>query len=155
MDPASSKQANSVVKATRYYSLENDGLSKHWKGRVWMNPPYASDLIPPFIEKLVKGLQNGTGSGLGKQRDGSAMVSIHAVFSGVFSSGQSALLESSERNLIAFAGASSLVFWKESEDIRRSIQAFWESLLCWLTLYAHRGIRAKLTSERLCGATIA
>ncbi len=34
--------------AARMLSVEEDGLSSHWKGRVWLNPPYG-----PMAEKWV------------------------------------------------------------------------------------------------------
>lgn len=41
LDPcASSKNA----KAPRYFTKEDDGLSKEWFGRVWMNPPYGREI---------------------------------------------------------------------------------------------------------------
>ena len=41
LDPASSKEANKIVGARRYYTVEEDGLSLHWKAaRLWLNPPY-------------------------------------------------------------------------------------------------------------------
>lgn len=59
LDPASSKEANAIVKAKRYYTAEDDGLSKKWKGRVWMNPPYSSELIGQFSKKLCKHVVDG------------------------------------------------------------------------------------------------
>lgn len=52
LDPASSDKANETVKATKYYTLEDDGLTKEWKGRVWMNPPYAQPEILYFAAML-------------------------------------------------------------------------------------------------------
>ena len=54
LDPASSDIANQTVKATQYYTAEMDGLSLPWFGNVWINPPYSSDLIGRFIDKMLE-----------------------------------------------------------------------------------------------------
>jgi ParB family chromosome partitioning protein len=59
LDPASSDIAQERVRASVYYTKEDDGLTKAWAGRVWMNPPYAADLIVPFVEKLCHHFGNG------------------------------------------------------------------------------------------------
>lgn len=60
LDPASSEIANKmIVKAKRFYSEDNDGLSKKWRGRVWMNPPYSSELIGRFTAKLCEHIRSG------------------------------------------------------------------------------------------------
>jgi ParB family chromosome partitioning protein len=53
LDPASSEVAQRTVKAKRYYTRDDDGLKQEWKGRVWMNPPYAKDLCGQFVGKLL------------------------------------------------------------------------------------------------------
>lgn len=41
LDPASCELANKTVKATRYFSREDDGLNREWVAdRLWCNPPY-------------------------------------------------------------------------------------------------------------------
>jgi hypothetical protein len=58
LDPASCEEANRTVKATRYYSKEENGLLLPWYGCVWLNPPYGKvssgrSNLYNFIQKLV------------------------------------------------------------------------------------------------------
>lgn len=59
LDPASCEIANRTVGATAYYSAADNGLTKTWRGRVWMNPPYAQPLIGQFAEKLAASVRDG------------------------------------------------------------------------------------------------
>lgn len=52
LDPASNETANKIVKANQFYTLENSGLDQEWGGNVWMNPPYSTNEIRAFIDKL-------------------------------------------------------------------------------------------------------
>jgi len=54
LDPASSIIANERVKANKFYTQDEDGLSFDWYGNVWMNPPYSQPLIFQFISKIVE-----------------------------------------------------------------------------------------------------
>ena len=40
--------------AGKYYTKEDNGLTKEWRGNVWLNPPYSRKLVVKFIEKLAK-----------------------------------------------------------------------------------------------------
>jgi ParB family chromosome partitioning protein len=40
LDPASCPIAQHWVQAATYYTKENNGLKKHWFGKVFLNPPY-------------------------------------------------------------------------------------------------------------------
>lgn len=43
LDPASCALANSIVRATDYCSIEDDGLAHPWHGNVFLNPPGGKD----------------------------------------------------------------------------------------------------------------
>ena len=51
LDPASSKQAQTIVNATLYYDINVNGLTKEWKGNIWLNPPYSN--VKLFVDKLL------------------------------------------------------------------------------------------------------
>lgn len=36
------------------YNKNDDGLSKEWFGRVWLNPPYSRPLIERFVERMAE-----------------------------------------------------------------------------------------------------
>jgi phage N-6-adenine-methyltransferase len=59
LDPASSRRAQRTVKAEKFFTLDTDGLTKQWHGRVWMNPPYAQPAIGDFAEKLAAEFEAG------------------------------------------------------------------------------------------------
>lgn len=55
LDPASSQIAQRTVKATEYFTFKSEsdnGLTKPWHGRVWLNPPYSPKEIAAFVDKL-------------------------------------------------------------------------------------------------------
>jgi phage N-6-adenine-methyltransferase len=60
LDPASNDIAQRVVRAATYYTKEDNGLDKPWKGNVWLNPPYSQPLIGQFGERLVSEYMSGT-----------------------------------------------------------------------------------------------
>lgn len=53
LDPASNEQAQTRIKAAKYYTEEENGLAQEWNGNVWLNPPYAQPAISDFINKMV------------------------------------------------------------------------------------------------------
>lgn len=60
LDPASSHHANRYhVYAKTYYDKHIDGLSQPWRGKVWLNPPYARGIINQFVDKLILHWQAG------------------------------------------------------------------------------------------------
>ena len=52
-DPASTAQANEIIRADCFYTIEDDGLTKPWNGCVWLNPPYGQPEIAQFAEAVV------------------------------------------------------------------------------------------------------
>ena len=59
LDPASCPPELSAVPARRIYTVEDDGLSQPWEGRVWLNPPYSKPT--PWVHRF---LQHGHGIAL-------------------------------------------------------------------------------------------
>lgn len=53
LDPASSDYAQRTVKATQYYTEQDNGLEHEWRGRVFLNPPFRHPTIRYFAEKLL------------------------------------------------------------------------------------------------------
>jgi phage N-6-adenine-methyltransferase len=41
LDPASHEIPQRWIRAKKYYTVEDDGLSKSWYGKIWLNPPYS------------------------------------------------------------------------------------------------------------------
>jgi len=60
LDPASTPEANAVVKAGRFFTAEQNGMKQEWAGSVWMNPPFASNLVGRFAEKLIASIDANT-----------------------------------------------------------------------------------------------
>ena len=58
-DPASNPIANATVKASRFFTKDEDGLKQKWDGNVWMNPPYAQPLMSQFAEAISEKFESG------------------------------------------------------------------------------------------------
>src|SRR5262249_114414 len=54
LDPASSDKAQETVRAARYFTASDDGLRQQWRGRIWLNPPYAQPTTGHFVTKMVE-----------------------------------------------------------------------------------------------------
>ena len=59
LDPASCDEANKLVKATKIFTKEDDGLNRKWWGNVWMNPPYGRGGQDKWTSKIVKEYEDG------------------------------------------------------------------------------------------------
>ena len=58
LDPCSNSHEHPNVPAFTCYTKEDDGLSKRWTGRIFLNPPYG-DGIADWIDKLVDSYKVG------------------------------------------------------------------------------------------------
>jgi phage N-6-adenine-methyltransferase len=58
LDPASTPEANEIVKASKFYTKEEDGLTRPWFGNVWLNPPYGG-MAKEFVAKLIQEFEYG------------------------------------------------------------------------------------------------
>lgn len=53
LDPcASSRQAFRTARVM--WTKRDDGLSREWFGRVWLNPPFDPNLLPKFLSMMVE-----------------------------------------------------------------------------------------------------
>jgi phage N-6-adenine-methyltransferase len=59
LDPASSAAAQATVRAARFFTRDEDGLRHEWRGRIWLNPPYAQPDIVHFVDKLLAEVNAG------------------------------------------------------------------------------------------------
>ena len=57
LDPASSREANKVVRARSFFTVQSNGLKRQWRGRVFLNPPF--DDWPTWVTKLDRELASG------------------------------------------------------------------------------------------------
>ncbi len=61
LDPASDAEANQIVRATRFHTIDDNGLKQPWFGRVFLNPPGGKNdednaNVPAFWLKLLASL---------------------------------------------------------------------------------------------------
>jgi phage N-6-adenine-methyltransferase len=59
LDPTSNAFAQKSVAAKKFYTKADDGLSKNFFGRVFMNPPYSMPLVQQFTAKLADAYDAG------------------------------------------------------------------------------------------------
>ena len=53
LDPCQPVGGVKWIPALQYYTLEDDGLTSEWYGRVWLNPPYGKQ-TPQWLSKMHK-----------------------------------------------------------------------------------------------------
>lgn len=59
LDPFSCAKANEVVKASMYYTKDDDGFSKDWKGGVWCNHPFSRENNKRIANKAISEYHKG------------------------------------------------------------------------------------------------
>lgn len=69
LDPASCAKANKRIKAKQFFSVEDDGLTQPWRGRVFVNPPGGAIV-----------LRNGEKASLQNKANGDRLVENRAAF---------------------------------------------------------------------------
>jgi hypothetical protein len=57
LDPMSNPIANETIGAHRIFTKQDDGLTKRWLGRVWLNPPFS--LADFAVPKLIASYESG------------------------------------------------------------------------------------------------
>lgn len=59
LDPASTSVAQEIIQAKKFYTKDDDGLTKRWFGTVWLNPPYSYPLVELFTSHAIKQYEKG------------------------------------------------------------------------------------------------
>lgn len=55
LDPFSSEEANKVVRAKRFFTIQDNALKQKWKSKtVWMNPPYTRGIVDAAVSKFLQ-----------------------------------------------------------------------------------------------------
>lgn len=62
LDPCAAPEPRPWGTAQNYYIEEDDGLTREWFGRVWLNPPYGRT-IGAWLKKMAAHVESG-GSGI-------------------------------------------------------------------------------------------
>lgn len=57
LDPMSNLEAQEIIQAQRFYTKEDDGLTKPWIGRIWLNPAFS--LADEAVAKLIEACEVG------------------------------------------------------------------------------------------------
>lgn len=58
-DPATNDAAQRQINAAIWHTIKTDGLAHEWRGRVWLNPPYATEKMMQFAAKLIEEIAAG------------------------------------------------------------------------------------------------
>jgi hypothetical protein len=59
LDPCSNSHEQPSIPAHTHYTKDDDGLSQEWNGKIYMNPPYGTE-IAKWTAKLVESHKRGT-----------------------------------------------------------------------------------------------
>lgn len=63
LDPCSNSKTNPKIPARKYFTKNDNGLTKSWEGTVYMNPPYGRE-IKDWISKLMEEWEAGKIEGI-------------------------------------------------------------------------------------------
>lgn len=59
LDPCSNSKDNPNIPAEVHYTIDDNGLLKHWTGNIFVNPPFSKGLINQFVEKIIESYKKG------------------------------------------------------------------------------------------------
>lgn len=122
LDPCSPVAGpNPYVPARRFYTVQDDGMTQPWEGRVWLNPPYGEE-TPKWLGKLA---EHGDGVALVFARTDTkwGQAALRRATAACFVSGRVAFLPGGDREKVSAPAAPSMLLAFGEECARALIAA--------------------------------
>lgn len=54
LDPCAAPAPRPWPTARQHYTKADNGLTKPWRGRIWLNPPYGPTVMAPFMRRMAE-----------------------------------------------------------------------------------------------------
>jgi len=132
LDPFSNESAQRRIKAHDYYTINNDAFAHHWRGRVWINPPYSNKIIKKAIKRLVRYYEYGSISAficLTNSATDTQWNRPLQKYTQVYTNGRIRFIQANGQ--IKNAGSRGQCFTYAGPDISKFLSNFTDDNFCW------------------------